>query len=85
MAGNDAASGQVLPQEGDRVPAQGQPRAAIVGDDLAAFRHRIQWHGGLIELRHRHCLAGGRRCKQRQRLVAESFDMPERLPPFEAK
>ena len=54
---------------------------AVVFDDLATGCHRSQRDNGLIDLGHSFILAGGSSRKQRQRLVAQRLDRPERLAP----
>ena len=72
---------QVLAQEADRMLAQGQADMAIVLDHLAAGRHRPQRHRGLVNLRHDLGFARRGGGEQRQRLVAQRLDRPERLAP----
>ena len=70
---------QVAAQERDRVVAQRQADMAVVLDDLAAGGHRPQRHRRLVDLRHRRGLAGRGGREQRQRLVAQRLDRPQRL------
>src|SRR5215831_1829073 len=78
-AGDDALSAQVFAQEGDGVMAQRQPDMAVILDDLAAGRHRLQCNSRLVKLGHGLPLAGGGRGEQRQWRIAQPLDGPQRL------
>lgn len=55
---------------------QGQADMAVVLHDLAAGRHGLQGHGGLVDLGHELLLAGGGGGEQRQGLIAQRLDRP---------
>ena len=64
---------------------QRQADMAVVLDDFAASRHRPQRHRRLIDFRHGLGLARRRGGEERQRLVAQRLDRPERLAPDESQ
>ena len=84
-AGDDAPGAQIGAQEGDGMLAQREAEMAIVLDHLAAGGHRPERDGGLIDLRQRFGLARRGGGEQRQRLVAQRLDRPERLAARQAE
>ena len=64
---------------------QRQAEMAVVGDDLAAGGHRAERDGRLLGLGHDPRLAGRGGREERQGLVGQPPDGPERLAPGEAE
>jgi hypothetical protein len=82
-ASDDPADCQIGPQEVDRVPAQGQSDMAVILDHLAASRHRPEGDDRLIDFGHGLVVARRGRREQRQRLISQRLDRPERFAPGE--
>jgi hypothetical protein len=72
---------QVFAQKGDGVSPKGQPDMAVILDHLAARRHWAERNNGFMNLGHKRILAGGSGCEQRERLVAQCLDRPQRFAP----
>ena len=78
-ATDDAALGQILPQETDGMATQAQPDAAVILHHLPTGGHRRQRH------RRFGVRFGGSGVEQRQPLIRQAADRPQRLPPVQTE